>query len=64
MSAVGQKQTYAVQKVMSALPLKADMCSALAHIRFGPKADIRVGYDRFGINAAARQNHRDFGELA
>jgi len=34
------------------------------HVRFGPKADIRVGYDRFGINAAARQNHRDFGELA
>src|SRR5262249_6141152 len=24
---------------MSALPPKADMCSALAHVRFGPKAD-------------------------
>jgi hypothetical protein len=27
-------------KVMSALPPKADICSALAHVRFGPKADI------------------------
>jgi hypothetical protein len=29
MSALGQKQTYAVQKGMSALPPKADMCDAL-----------------------------------
>jgi hypothetical protein len=26
--------------VMSALPLKADMCSALGDVCFGPKADI------------------------
>jgi hypothetical protein len=57
MSALGQKQTYAVQtgmsalppiatakaefpqRVMSALPPKADMCGALAHVCFGPKAD-------------------------
>jgi len=44
MSVVGQKQTYAPQKtmsalppiatakVMSALPLKADMCSAVARV--------------------------------
>jgi len=25
---------------MSALPSKADICSALAHVRYGPKADI------------------------
>src|SRR6516165_10028661 len=25
---------------MSALPQKADMCSALVHVRYGPKADI------------------------
>jgi hypothetical protein len=37
---LGQKQTFAAQKVMSALPPKADICSALAHVRFGPKADI------------------------
>ena len=41
MSALGQKQTYALQKVMSALPLKADMCGALAHVRYGPIADIQ-----------------------
>src|SRR5262245_35628553 len=38
MSALGHKQTFAVQKGMSALPPKADMCGALAHVRFGPKA--------------------------
>src|SRR5262245_41581181 len=27
--------------VMSALHSKADMCSAAAHVRFGPKADIQ-----------------------
>jgi len=58
MSALGQKQRYAVQKgmsalppiatakadmpqmIMSALPPKADMCSANRHVCFGPKADI------------------------
>ena len=29
-------------KVMSALPPKADMCSALAYVCFGPIADIAV----------------------
>jgi hypothetical protein len=27
---------------MSALPQKADLCSALTHVRFGPKADITL----------------------
>ena len=40
MSALGQKQTFAVQNGMSALPPKADMCSASAHVRFVPIADI------------------------
>ena len=57
MSALGHKQTYAVQngmsalpnsdresglarKVMSALPPKADMCSAARDVRFGPIADM------------------------
>jgi len=31
------------QKVMSALPPKADMCSAARDVRFGPKADIAYG---------------------
>jgi hypothetical protein len=37
MSALGQKQTYAVQQPMSALPPKADMCGAARDVRFGPK---------------------------
>ena len=41
MSALGQKQTCAVQTAMSALTPKADMCSALGDVRFVPKADIR-----------------------
>ena len=40
MSALGHKQTFAVQNGMSALPPIADMCSALAHVRFVPKADV------------------------
>ena len=40
MSALGQKQTFAVQNVMSALPPKADMCGAVAHVRFVPIANI------------------------
>ena len=46
MSALGQKQTFAVQKVMSALPPKADMCGALAHVRFVPIADIMRRHPR------------------
>jgi hypothetical protein len=40
MPALGQKRTYAVQKGMSALPPKADICSAKSNVRFGPEADI------------------------
>ena len=38
MSALGHKRTFAVQNAMSALPPKADMCSALADVRFGMSA--------------------------
>ena len=34
MSALGQKRTFAPQKVMSALPPKADVCGAPAHVCF------------------------------
>ena len=44
MSALGQKRTFCDAGVMSALPPKADMCGALADVRFVPKADIR-SYD-------------------
>ena len=47
MSALGQKQTCAAQNGMSALPPKADMCGALAHVRFVPKADIASLIDDF-----------------
>ena len=55
MSALGQKRTSLIrsprrrgqlawtahpQELMSALPPKADMCSALDHVCYGPKADI------------------------
>ena len=40
MSALGHKRTLAAQKGMSALPPKADMCGALAHVRFVRIADI------------------------
>src|SRR5512138_3484677 len=38
MSALGQKQTYAVQTGTSASPSKADMCGATRDVRFGPIA--------------------------
>jgi hypothetical protein len=41
----GQKRTCAPRTVMSALPPKADMCIALAHVCFGPIADIGKLFD-------------------
>ena len=49
MSALGQKQTFAAQKGMSALTPKADMCSATRHVCFVPKADTR----RYSITSSA-----------
>jgi hypothetical protein len=40
MSALGQKQTCAAQKGMSALLPKADMCGATRYVRFVPKANM------------------------
>jgi hypothetical protein len=37
---LGQKQTFAMQNAMSALPPKADMCGATSDVRFVPIADI------------------------
>jgi hypothetical protein len=42
MSALGQKQTFAMHQPMSALAPKADICGAKRNVRFGPKADIRL----------------------
>jgi hypothetical protein len=75
MSALGQKQTFRAVIAMSALPPKADMCSALSYIRFGPKADID-GFrsplaERFGfrqklcrIPSVARLCHSALGWFA
>src|SRR5262245_44580240 len=50
------------QMIMSALPPKADMCSALAHVCFGPKADIRPhSIDQF-ISAAEQRLRHDEAE--
>jgi len=43
MSALGQKQTSAHVRVMSALPPKADIDPRSANVRFVPKADILHG---------------------
>ncbi|MGB8394456.1 MAG: hypothetical protein WCE27_12625, partial [Pseudolabrys sp.] len=51
MSALGQKRTFRDAGPMSALPPKADMCSATRHVRFVPKADM-VGH-------LQRPNERD-----
>src|SRR5262249_51851771 len=45
------------QPVMSALPPKADMCSAQAHVRFGPKADIAPLFDN--LVGSGQQYFRD-----
>jgi hypothetical protein len=39
MSALGHKRTFASQKVMSALPPKADMCGTTMDVRYGPEAE-------------------------
>jgi hypothetical protein len=46
MSALGQKRTFALQYVMSALHPKADMCGATTDVRFGPIADIGGLFDQ------------------
>ena len=46
MSALGQKRTYAVQDPISAFTPRADMCSAQAHVCYGPIADISKETER------------------
>jgi len=36
----GSKADIVLQKVMSALPPKADMCSAVPHVRFHPNSGL------------------------
>ena len=54
MSALGHKRTCALQQAMSALPPKADMCSALGDVRFVPKADsCGATKKRYSITSSA-----------
>src|SRR5262245_21676896 len=46
---------------MSALPPKADMCSALAHVCFGPKADIGEQAPKTCFSWAVLQTLQRFG---
>ena len=52
MSALGQKQTCAVQKRMSALPPKADMCGATSGCPLSAKSGHR--YQPYSIISSAR----------
>jgi hypothetical protein len=40
LAAPSSVQTFRAATVMSALPPKADICCATAHVCYGPKADI------------------------
>jgi hypothetical protein len=66
MSALGRKQTIAVQKGMSALPPKADICSALAHVCFGPMADMVVLFRVWVVDVTlvGWSSHRDNASFA
>jgi hypothetical protein len=56
MSALLQKQTFAPQNVMCALPPKADMCGAARDVRYGPKAGMhRAITERLLTVAASRR---------
>jgi hypothetical protein len=59
MSALGQKQTCAVQYLMSALHPKADMCGATGDVRFVPIADIAALLDHL---VGACNQRRRYGE--
>jgi len=63
MSALGHKQTFALQKVMSALPPKADMCGATMDVRFGPKADNTYLFDHLVGSGDERGRHGETKRL-
>jgi hypothetical protein len=46
-----------VLRIMSALPPKADMCSALAHVCFGPIADMAQLFDHLISAGEQRRRH-------
>ena len=62
MSALGQKQTCTVQKVMSALHPIADMRSAVRHVRFVPLATLASKFGTLGKRLLKPQAERRQGE--
>jgi hypothetical protein len=44
------------QRVMSALPLKADMCGATSYVGYGPKAD-KTKHARIDVQQAKASGH-------
>jgi len=61
MSALGQKQTCAVQNAMSALPPKA---TSNATCEMSAKSHKLTSGQTSDEHSSARQNYSDFGELA
>jgi len=61
MSALGHKRTFAVQNGMSALPSRADICSATRDVCFGPKADVENGVAS-PINKPTYSQGQDWGD--
>ena len=57
MSALGQKQTCAAQKVMSALPPKADMCSATSGCPLSANSRHLDEHRHFRRRARARRSN-------
>jgi len=56
-SALGHKRTFAMQKGMSALHPKADICGTTWDVRFGPKVKVKTFYSSVGFppKAASHQ---------
>lgn len=59
----GQKQTFALHQVMSALSPKAHICSAIYDVRFGPISDITsfgdLGAIKISMTSAYFQSEGD-----
>src|SRR6516164_6917737 len=58
MSALGQKQTCAAHKLMSALHPKATSNATYGDVRFGPKADICDAYFLSELDGQGEVKHR------
>src|SRR5262249_15610281 len=63
MSALGQKQTCAARRVMSALHPKATPNATSWNARLGQKRTLRRSHRSGKYRGHSRQSHPDFGEL-